>query len=107
MFQSVTLQQVRVMPARRPRLAQEITVAPNQEAKTPAVATVPVATEAKPPFIDSALVAFGVDVVAAMSTGMLAYGANKVNSRLDIVWGLLCGGLVFKGLADLARVRER
>lgn len=107
MFQSVTLQQVRVMPARRPRLAQEITVAPNQEAKTPAVATVPVATEAKPPFIDSALVSFGVDVVGAASTGMLAYGASVTKSRMAIVWGLLCGGLVLKGLADLSRVRER
>lgn len=104
---SVVLRPVRVMPSWRPGLAQETPAAAPATAAAPASVAPAAATAAKPPFIDSSLVAFGVDVVGVISTYMLFYGANKINSRMAIPYGLICGGLVLKGLADLSNVRER
>lgn len=103
---SVVLRPVRVMPSWRPGLAQEAQAAAPATAPAAAPAST-VATAAKPPIIDSSLVAFGVDVVGVLSTFKLFTVANKMNSRMAILWGLVCGGLVVKGLADLSNVRER
>lgn len=102
---SVVLRPVRVMPSWRPGLAQETPAA--APAAAPASVAPAAATAAKPPIIDSSLVAFGVDVVGVISTFKLFTVANKLNSRMAILWGLVCGGLVVKGLADLSNVRER
>jgi hypothetical protein len=93
------------MPSWRPGLAQETPAA--APAAAPASVAPAAATAAKPPIIDSSLVAFGVDVVGVISTFKLFTVANKLNSRMAILWGLVCGGLVVKGLADLSNVRER
>lgn len=101
---SVVLRPVRVMPSWHPGLAQEAAAPATTPAKTVAPAA---AAVTKPPFIDSSLVAFGIDVLGVISTFMLFSGANKANSRMAIPYGLVCGGLVIKGLADLSNVRER
>lgn len=110
MLQNVTLQPVRVITSGRPRLAQEITtVATSPQEKATAPSSVPsaVAVISKPAFIDSALLAFTVDVMGTVSTGILAYAAYQQKSRMAMVLGLLTGGLAVKGLIDLSRIRER
>jgi len=99
---SVVLRPVRVMPNWRPGLSQEKPAAAPASTVAPAAATA-----AKPPLIDSSLVAFGIDTLGIISTYSLFSGANKANSRMAILWGLVCGGLVIKGLYDLSNVRER
>jgi len=103
---SVVLRPVRVVP--NWRLSQETPAAAPAVTAAPASTVAPAAaTAAKPPLIDSSLVAFGIDTLGIISTYSLFSGANKANSRMAILWGLVCGGLVIKGLYDLSNVRER
>lgn len=120
MQQIFMLKPVRIASARWPRLGQETATAtaPAAAPKTPAAATAPpsAAVQEKPAFIDSALVAFGVDVVGAVSAGFVAWAAAKAMTRdgkpaprttMALVFGVLAGAAGIKGLVDLGWVRER
>lgn len=100
-------------PAYRPALAQPVTVAPAGGGGAPAAAAAAAAT-AKPPLIDSALVATGFDILTVISTGILAYGATYPGvspkpppSRWAYFFGFLAGGFTLKTLFDLSRIRQR
>jgi hypothetical protein len=122
-MEGIVIQPVRVVgwspaphrvPEYRPALAQ----APQPAlAPPPAPAPAPIAPP-KPPFIDSALVSTMIDVLGAISTGTLAYiaahpapvtpgGPAPRASKWSYFWGILSGVLVFKGIADLSRIRTR
>jgi len=118
MQQIFVLKPVRLLPVRYPALGQDKATAPPASPQTPATATAPPSAAApeKPPFIDSALVAFVTDVVGATSAGLVAWAAAKATKRdgtpaprttMALVFGVLAGGLGIKGLVDLAWVRER
>jgi len=110
-MQTIALQQVRLVPAWRPAQATyyRSPALAQQQLQTPA----PASTDAKPPFIDSALVATVQDFTGALVTGLLAYGATYPGrqdvrpSRWAYVFLAMTAGLVVKGFADLSRVRER
>lgn len=96
MIQNVTLRPVRVVSPLSPRLAQETTAVPSAVVVTP-----------KPPFIDSALVNFTVDVFGAASMWTLTRAAVHRGSKMATVLGVMTGGLILKGIYDLSKVRER
>jgi len=108
-MQTIALQPVRLVPrwspAPRAPVLRPASLAQQQATVTPP--TIP------PPFIDSSLVAFIVDSVGALSTGILAYGATYPGvtgakpSRWAYVFGAMAAVLAFKGLIDLSRIRER
>lgn len=125
-MEGIVIQPVRVvgwspaphrMPEYRPVLAQQAP-APVPAMAPPGGAAAAAAVPPKPPFIDSALVATVVDVLGAVSTGTLAYiaahpvpmtagGPAPRASKWSYFWGILSGVLVFKGIADLSRIRTR
>jgi hypothetical protein len=111
-MQTIALQPVRLVPRWSPAPRAPV-LRPASLAQQPAAAPTPAAATVPPPLIDSALVAFLVDTVGALSTGMLAYGATypgiagAKTSRWAWFFGIASGILVFKGLADLSRIRER
>lgn len=102
------------------RREQYIAQAPQAPATT-VMAPPPAAAPAKPPFIDSALVASVEDGLAALAGGILWYAASHPvptpeqaqkgikpqPSRWSWVFGTLTITMVLKGILDLSEVRTR
>lgn len=115
-MEGITLHPVRVAgwappPYRPPRqvLAQ---------ASSTAARPVEAPAAARPPFIDSALVATVFDSLAAISAGILWYaashpvaaspgGARPAPSKWSWVFGVLTITMTGKGILDLASIRNR
>ena len=110
-MQTIALQPVRLVPRWSPAPRAPV-LRPASLAQQQATVTPPAAIP--PPFIDSALVAFIVDSVGALSTGTLSYGVYYLArvtktkpSRWGLVFGITAALLAAKGLLDLSRIRER